>query len=33
MHVLRRELQRAGGYDPVRTLHGIGYRLGARSED
>jgi len=32
MHVLRRELQRAGGYDPIRTLHGIGYRLGARGE-
>lgn len=32
MHVLRRELLRAGGYDPVRTLHGIGYRLGTRGE-
>lgn len=28
MHVLRRELQRAGGYDPIRTMHGMGYRLG-----
>ncbi len=32
MHVLRRELQRLGGYDPIRTLHGIGYRIEARSE-
>jgi len=32
MHVLRRELQRAGGYDPIRTMHGMGYRLGARGE-
>jgi DNA-binding response OmpR family regulator len=32
MHVLRRELQRAGGYDPIRTVHGHGYRLGGRSD-
>ncbi len=32
MHVLRRELQRAGGYDPIKTVHGIGYRIGASSE-
>ncbi len=32
MHVLRRELQRAGGHDPIRTIHGLGYRLGARGE-
>jgi len=32
MHVLRRELQRAGGYDPIRTVHGHGYRLGDRSD-
>jgi DNA-binding response OmpR family regulator len=27
MHVLRRELIRAGGYDPIENLHGLGYRL------
>lgn len=27
MHVLRRELVRAGGRDPIETVHGIGYRL------
>ncbi|HEX9684468.1 MAG TPA: response regulator transcription factor [Burkholderiales bacterium] len=32
MHVLRRELQRAGGYDPIRTVHGHGYRLEGRSD-
>jgi len=32
MHVLRRELQRAGGYDPIKTIHGIGYRIEARGE-
>jgi len=30
MHVLRRELQRVGGYDPIKTVHGIGYRIEAR---
>lgn len=27
MHVLRRELARAGGYDPIENVHGLGYRL------
>lgn len=27
MSVLRRELTRAGGYDPIETVHGLGYRL------
>jgi DNA-binding response OmpR family regulator len=27
MHVLRRQLAEAGGYDPVENLHGLGYRL------
>jgi DNA-binding response OmpR family regulator len=27
LHTLRRALTSAGGYDPVETLHGIGYRL------
>ena len=27
MHVLRRELIQAGGYDPVENVHGLGYRL------
>jgi len=27
MHVLRRELVEAGGYDPVENVHGLGYRL------
>jgi DNA-binding response OmpR family regulator len=27
MHVLRRALVDAGGYDPVETVHGLGYRL------
>jgi DNA-binding response OmpR family regulator len=30
MHVLRRELARAGGYDPIENLHGQGYRLAPR---
>lgn len=29
LHTLRRALTAAGGYDPVETLHGIGYRLRA----
>jgi len=31
MHVLRRELTRAGGYDPIENLHGLGYRLVSRA--
>ena len=27
MHVLRRALTRVGGYDPIETVHGIGYCL------
>ena len=27
MHVLRRELAHAGGYDPIENVHGMGYRL------
>jgi len=27
MHVLRRELVQAGGYDPIENVHGMGYRL------
>ena len=27
MHVLRRELSRVGGYDPIENVHGLGYRL------
>jgi hypothetical protein len=27
MHVLRRQLADAGGYDPIENLHGLGYRL------
>lgn len=27
MHVLRRALVEAGGYDPIETLHGLGYRV------
>ena len=27
MHVLRRELAQAGGYDPIENVHGLGYRL------
>jgi DNA-binding response OmpR family regulator len=27
MHVLRRELARAGGHDPIENVHGLGYRL------
>jgi DNA-binding response OmpR family regulator len=27
MHILRRALVEAGGYDPVETVHGLGYRL------
>jgi DNA-binding response OmpR family regulator len=31
MHVLRRELSRAGGDDPIENLHGLGYRLVPRA--
>ena len=27
MHIMRRALVEAGGYDPVETMHGLGYRL------
>ena len=27
MHVLRRELFQAGGYDPIENVHGLGYRM------
>jgi DNA-binding response OmpR family regulator len=27
MHLLRRALLEAGGYDPIETVHGLGYRL------
>lgn len=27
MHVMRRALRRAGGRDPIETVHGLGYRL------
>ena len=27
MHVLRRQLAEAGGYDPIQNVHGLGYRL------
>jgi DNA-binding response OmpR family regulator len=27
MHVLRRALRAAGGYDPIETVHAVGYRL------
>ena len=30
MHVLRRELSQAGGYDPIENVHGMGYRLVSR---
>jgi DNA-binding response OmpR family regulator len=27
MHILRRALRAAGGYDPIETIHAVGYRL------
>ena len=35
MHQLRRALIEAGGYDPIETVHGLGYRLdeNARAKD
>jgi DNA-binding response OmpR family regulator len=32
MHELRRALTRAGGYDPIETVHGLGYRLATRAK-
>ena len=32
MHELRRALIRAGGYDPIETVHGLGYRLNTRAQ-
>jgi len=32
MHVLRRALSRVGGYDPIETVHGIGYCLTSREK-
>ena len=29
MHLLRRALIKAGGYDPIDTVHGLGYRIAA----
>ncbi|MBA2352780.1 MAG: response regulator transcription factor [Pseudomonadota bacterium] len=31
MHTLRRALARAGGFDPIESVHGIGYRLVAHN--
>ena len=31
MHELRRALLRAGSYDPIETVHGLGYRLKTRA--
>ena len=31
MHLLRRALVESGGYDPVQTVHGLGYRLRAHA--
>ena len=31
LHVLRRELVSAGGYDPIENVHGLGYRLVPKS--
>lgn len=33
MHLLRRALTEAAGYDPLKTVHGIGYRLEVREEN
>lgn len=32
MHVLRRTLAKAGGYDPIETIHGLGYCLASRAQ-
>ena len=31
MHILRRALSKAGGYDPIETVHGLGYCLTSRA--
>jgi DNA-binding response OmpR family regulator len=31
MHLLRRVLVEAGGYDPIETVHGVGYKVLARA--
>jgi len=33
MHLLRRALTGAAGYDPIKTLHGVGYRLEVREKN
>ena len=33
LHLLRRALAAAAGYDPIKTLHGIGYRLEVREKN
>lgn len=33
MHVLRRALTKAGGYDPIETVHGLGYCLISSVQD
>lgn len=32
MHILRRALTKAGGYDPIETVHGLGYCLTSRDQ-
>lgn len=32
MHILRRALTKAGGYDPIETVHGLGYCLTLREQ-
>lgn len=32
MHILRRALTKAGGYDPIETVHGLGYCLTSRAQ-
>ena len=32
MHILRRALMKAGGYDPIETVHGLGYCLTSRAQ-
>ncbi len=32
MHILRRALTKAGGYDPIETVHGLGYCLTPRAQ-
>jgi DNA-binding response OmpR family regulator len=32
MYELRRTLTKAGGYDPIETVHGLGYRLISRGQ-